>query len=174
MYPEVFANFARAQQNYGAIEVLPTPQFFYGMKTGEEITVDLEPGKTLIVKFLTMGELHADGHRTLFFELNGQPREVNVRDKSHKETAAPKQTADPRQPGQVGAPTPGVVTTIAVDLNQTVEKGDRLLVLEAMKMQSTVYAPVSGKIAQKLIHPGQTVEAKELLLVIEQTGALTG
>ncbi len=167
MYPEVFLKFARASQTYGDIEVLPTPQFLYGMKTGEEITVDLEPGKSLIVKFLTMGELRPDGHRTLFFELNGQPREVDVTDKSHKETGAAKLMADPSQPGQVGAPTPGVITTLAVELNQTVQKGDRLLVLEAMKMQSTVYAPIPGKITRKLAHPGQTVEAKELLLVIE-------
>jgi pyruvate carboxylase len=75
--------------------------------------------------------------------------------------------ADPGHPGEVGAPTPGVVTSIAVELNQTVQKGDRLLVLEAMKMQSTVYAPVAGKVTRKLAHPGQTVDAKELLLVIE-------
>ncbi|MGD1093797.1 MAG: pyruvate carboxylase [Bryobacteraceae bacterium] len=167
MYPEVFVKFARALQTYGEIEVLPTPQFFYGMKTGEEITVDLEPGKSLIVKFLTMGELRPDGRRTVFFELNGQPREVDVRDRAHRETEPAKQMADPGHPGEVGAPTPGVVTSIAVELNQTVQKGDRLLVLEAMKMQSTVYAPVAGKVTRKLAHPGQTVDAKELLLVIE-------
>jgi len=167
MYPEVFVKLAKAQQNYGDVDVLPTPQFFYGMKTGEEITVEIEPGKTLIVKFLTLSEVHPDGTRTVFFELNGQPREVTVRDKSQVRTEAPKQFADPGQTGQVGAPTPGVISSIAVDLNQPVQRGDRLLVLEAMKMQSTVYAPVSGKVAKKFVNPGQTVEAKELLLVID-------
>jgi pyruvate carboxylase len=103
----------------------------------------------------------------VFFELNGQPREVTVRDESQARTEAPKEFADTSQPGQVGAPTPGVITVVAVDLNQSVQKGDRLLVLEAMKMQSTVYAPISGKVAKRLVHPGQTVEAKELLLLIE-------
>jgi pyruvate carboxylase len=167
MYPEVFTKLARAQQSYGDVDVLPTPQFFYGMKTGEEISTEIEPGKTLIVKFLTLSEAHPDGTRTVFFELNGQPREVTVRDESQARTEAPKEFADTSQPGQVGAPTPGVITVVAVDLNQSVQKGDRLLVLEAMKMQSTVYAPISGKVAKRLVHPGQTVEAKELLLLIE-------
>ncbi len=88
MYPEVFLKLARAQHSYGDVEVLPTPQFFYGMQTGEEITVELEPGKTLIIKFLTVSEVHPDGTRTVFFELNGQPREVTVRDKSQARTRA--------------------------------------------------------------------------------------
>ena len=166
MYPEVFLKFVRATQNYGDVDVIPTPQFFYGMKTAEEISVEIEPGKTLVVKFLTVSEPRPDGHRTVFFELNGQPREVNIRDDSFRATETVKQMADPNQPGQVGAPTPGMVAAVAVELNQTVKKGERLLVLEAMKMQTTIYAPVAGKIAQKLAHAGQTVDAKELLLVI--------
>jgi pyruvate carboxylase len=167
MYPDVFLKFAQAQQRYGDVEVLPTPHFFYGVRSGEEIAVELEPGKTLILKFLTMSEVHPDGQRTVFFELNGQPREVTIRDKSQERTEAPKQMADPGDPSQVGAPTPGVITTVAVDLHQTIAKGDRLLVLEAMKMQSTIYAPVAGKVAQILVHAGQNVEAKELLIIIE-------
>jgi pyruvate carboxylase len=167
MYPEVFTKFAHAEQSYGDVQALPTPQFFFAMKTGEEIVVELEPGKTLIIKFLTLGDVRPDGQRTVFFELNGQPREVSVRDKSQVRSEAPREKADPNQPGQVGAPTPGVVSSIAVDLHQAVEKGDRLLVLEAMKMQSTVYAPISGKVARKLVQAGQTVDAKELLLIIE-------
>jgi pyruvate carboxylase len=167
LYPEVFLKFARAHQSCGDMEVLPTPQFLYGMEKGEEITVDLEPGKTLVVKFLTVGEAHPEGYRTVFFELNGQPREVNIRDRSLQVTVAAKPKADPNLPGHVGAPIPGVVTSIAVELHERVAKGNRLLVMEAMKMQSTVYAPVAGKVAQKLVHPGEHVEAKDLLLVIE-------
>ena len=167
MYPDVFLKFARAQQSFGDLGVLPTPPFLYGMRTGEEITVDLEPGKTLVVKFLTVGELHPDGRRTVFFELNGQPREVTVRDRSQKSEGPPKELADPAQPGHIGAPTPGLVTAVAVEAGQKVERGQKLLVLEAMKMQSTVYAPLAGTIARRLVQPGQTVEPKELLLVIE-------
>jgi pyruvate carboxylase len=166
MYPEVYLKFARTRQAHGDMEVLPTPQFFYGMEQGEEISVEIEAGKTLIVKFLTISEPHPDGYRTVFFELNGQPREVNVRDRTRQVTAAAKPKADPSVPGHVGAPIPGVVTIVAVELNEEVNEGDRLLVMEAMKMQTTVYATISGKITQKMVHAGDHVEAKELLLVI--------
>jgi pyruvate carboxylase len=167
MYPDVFLKFAKNRQNWGDVEVLPTPQFYYGMDRGSDVTVELEPGKALAIKFLTVGEPHPDGTRTVFFELNGQPREVTVRDRKLdvKEEAKPK--ADPSVPGQIGAPIPGVVSSVAVELNQTLAKGDRLLVMEAMKMQSTVYAPVAGRVTQMLVAPGQQVEAKQLLLVIE-------
>jgi pyruvate carboxylase len=167
MYPDVFMKFARAEARYGDLGVVPTRQFFYGMRTGDEIAVDLEPGKTLVVKFLTVGEPHADGRRTVFFELNGQPREVSVADRSRKPDVAPKEAASPGHPGHIGAPTPGVVTAVTVEQGQQVEQGQKLLVLEAMKMQSTVYAPVAGRIVRKLVEPGQTVDTKELLLVIE-------
>ena len=167
MYPDVFLKFAKARQSYGNVEVLPTPQFYYGMDKGEEIAVELEAGKALVIKFLTVGEPRPEGYRTVFFELNGQPREVNIRDKSLDVKVAAAQKADPARPGEIGAPIPGVVSTVAVELNQPVAKGDRLLVMEAMKMQSTVYAPVSGKVTQMLVEPGRHVEAKDLLLVIE-------
>ncbi len=141
MYPEVFVKFAKARQSYGPVDVLPTAAFFFGMKTGEEITVTLEPGKTLVIKFLTLSAPHPDGQRTVFFELNGQPREVDIRDKALRVAVAERAKADPNKPGQVGAPIPGMVASIAVELNQQVAKNDRLLVMEAMKMQSTVYAP---------------------------------
>src|SRR6059036_1947702 len=136
------------------------------MERGADITVELEPGKTLVIKFLTIGEPLPDGTRTVFFELNGQPREVTIRDRSLQVTEKAKPKADPAQPGQIGAPIPGVVSTVAVQLNQQIKKGDRLLVMEAMKMQSTVYAPIGGTVNQLLVTPGQQVEAKDLLLVI--------
>ncbi len=166
MYPDVFVKFARARQTYGDVETLPTPSFYYGIERGQEIAVELEPGKTLVIKFLTIGEPHPDGTRIVFFELNGQPREVAVRDRKLEVKDAPKPKADPGQPGQIGAPIPGVVSTVAVELGQRIQKGDRLLVLEAMKMQSTVYSPVPGIVKQLLTHPGQHVEAKDLLLEI--------
>jgi pyruvate carboxylase len=129
--------------------------------------VELEPGKALVIKFLTVGEPHPDGTRTVFFELNGQPREVTVRDRMLNVVEQVKVKADPAVPGQIGAPIPGVVSTVAVELNQRLKKGDRLLVMEAMKMQSTVYAPVGGKVTQLLVQPGQHVDAKDLLVVIE-------
>jgi pyruvate carboxylase len=167
MYPDVFLKFARAREAWGDIDTLPTPEFYYAMEKGADITVELEPGKSLAIKFLTVGEPHPDGTRTIFFELNGQPREVTIRDRTLQVTEQAKPKADPNQPGQIGAPIPGVVSTVAVQLNQAIKKGDRLLVMEAMKMQSTVYAPVGGTVKALNVHPGQQVEAKDLLLIIE-------
>ena len=167
MYPEVFVKFTKAYQAHGDLEILPTPQFFYGMQNGEEVAIDLEPGKTLVLKFLTIGEAHPDGTRTVFFELNGQPREVTIRDRSLEVKNEPRLKADPAISGHVGAPIPGAVTSVAVELNATVAQGDKLLVMEAMKMQTTVTAPVAGKVVKKLVAPGQQVDAKDLLLVIE-------
>ncbi len=167
MYPEVFLKFSQARDAYGDVEVLPSAEFFYGMEKGEEITIDIEEGKTLVIKFLTIGEPRPDGQRTVFYELNGQPREVDVKDRSIKETEEKRSKADPAKPEQVGAPLPGLITIVAVREGQMVKKGDRVLVLEAMKMQSTVYSPADGKVTKLAAAAGQQVEAKDLLLVIE-------
>ena len=167
MYPSVFSKFARARQTYGDLEVLPTPQFFYGMEKGEEITIDIEEGKTLVVKFLAVSDPHEDGTRTVFFELNGRPREVDVHDRSLETGESRRRKADPSKPGEIGAPLPGLVTTIAVNEGDAVEKGEKILVIEAMKMQSTVYATSSGKVSKLVVHSGQQVEAKDLLVVVE-------
>jgi pyruvate carboxylase len=166
LYPEVFTKFDKFRQTYADVSVLPTPAFFYGLKSGEEITVEIESGKSLIIKFLTISEPHPDGTRTLFFELNGQPREVTVRDRALRvvERAHPK--ADPADIGQVAAPTAGVISGIAIQLNHPVERGAKLLTLEAMKMQSNIYAPISGRIVKLLVASGQHVEAKDLLVTI--------
>jgi pyruvate carboxylase len=166
LYPEVYLKFNGFRQAYADVSVLPTPAFFYGLKAGEEITADIEHGKTMIVKFLTTSDSHPDGTRTLFFELNGQPREVNVRDRSLRVVERSHPKADVANPGHVGAPTAGLISSIAVQANHTVERGAKLLTLEAMKMQSNIYAPISGKISKLLVTPGQHVEAKDLLVVI--------
>jgi pyruvate carboxylase len=166
LYPDVFTKYDKFRQTYSDVGVLSTPAFFYGLKSGEEVTVEIESGKSLIIKFLTISEPHPDGTRTLFFELNGQPREVNVRDRALRvvERAHPK--ADPADPGQVGAPTAGIISGVAVQANHTVERGAKLLTLEAMKMQSNIYAPLSGRIVKILVTSGQHVEAKDLLVTI--------
>ena len=166
LYPDVFLKYDKFRQTYSDVGVLPTDAFFYGLKSGEEITVEIEQGKTLIVKFLTSSDPHPDGTRTLFFELNGQPREVNIRDRALRvvERAHPK--ADPADAGQVPAPTAGIISGIAVQANHAVERGAKLLTLEAMKMQSNIYAPISGRVTKLLVAPGQHVEAKDLLVMI--------
>ena len=162
----MFTKFDKFRQTYSDVSVLPTPAFFYGLQSGEEITVEIEAGKLLIIKFLTIGEPHPDGTRTLFFELNGQPREVSVRDRALRIVERSHPKADPADPGQVGATTTGVISGVAVQMNHVVERGAKLLTLEAMKMQSNIYAPISGRIVKILVTPGQHVEAKDLLVAI--------
>jgi len=119
------------------------------------------------VKLLTVSDAHPDGTRTIFFELNGQPREVTIRDNALRAKVQARAKADASEPGQVGAPIPGAISSIVVEVGQQVKQGDRLLILEAMKMQSTVYAPMDGKVTRKLANVGDKVDAKDLLLVIE-------
>ena len=167
MYPDVFTKFAATRTEFGELDVLPTPQFFYGLEKTNEVAIELEPGKTLIVRLLTVGEARPDGMRTVFFELNGQPREVEIRDKSLKEVVAARKKADSSKPGEVGAPIPGAVTMLHVSEGQQVTKGERLLVMEAMKMQTTVYAPLAGAVKSIWVAPRESVEARDLLVTIE-------
>jgi pyruvate carboxylase len=166
MYPRVFADYARERLLYGDPGILPTPVFFYGMEPGQEISVDLERGKTLIVRYLASSEPHEDGTRTVFFELNGQPRSVRVPDHRQVATRPPTRKAECGNPQHIGAPMPGVVGTVTAAAGARVARGDTLLTLEAMKMETAVRAEVAGEVAEILVRPGQAVDAKDLLLVL--------
>jgi pyruvate carboxylase len=148
------------------VAILPTPIFFYGMRPGQEISVDLERGKTLIVRYVTQSEPHEDGTRTVFFELNGQPRSVRVTDRRQKPKRPPQRKVDAGNPHQIGAPMPGTVATINVAVGQRVARGDVITTLEAMKMETAVRAEVDGEVAEVLVHPGMAVDAKDLLIVL--------
>jgi pyruvate carboxylase len=166
LYPEVFEQYDRFRRSYSDVSVLPTPAFFFGLKPGDEITAEIESGKSLIIKFLAVGDSRPDGTRLLFFELNGQPREVTVRDRALRAAVRTNPKADPADPGQVAAPTPGLISGITVQANQLVARGAKLMTLEAMKMQSNIYAPIAGRVAKILVSTGSQVEAKDLLLTI--------
>jgi pyruvate carboxylase len=168
LYPKVFLEFAENQARYSDLSVLPTPLFFYGMQTGEEVSVDIEPGKTLILKFLTVGEPQPDGKRVVYFELNGQPREVLVTDKSLDSGAIKSRAkADPGNAKHVAAPMPGAVVGVAVAVGEEVAAGQKLLTLEAMKMETTLYAERAGKVAEVLVRPGSQVEGGDLVIRFE-------
>jgi pyruvate carboxylase len=167
LYPKVYEDFCGHVLKYSDTSDLPTPQFFYGMEPGEEISVEIEPGKTLITKYLTVSEAHPDGRRTVFFELNGQPREVDIVDKSRESKSSATIKADPADPRQIGANMPGMVVTVAVQPGTAVVKGQKLLTLEAMKMETTITAERDGKIAQVLVKPGIQVATGDLLMVME-------
>jgi pyruvate carboxylase len=167
LYPRVFTDLAAHEAKYSDTSVLPTTVFFYGMEPGEETSIDIEPGKTLILKFLTVGEPHIDGSRTVFFELNGQPREVVVADKSLASEVVARRKAEAGNPLQVGAPMPGLVARVAVEPGEHVAAGQKLFALEAMKMETTVYAERTATIAEVLVQAGTQVEAGDLLLRYE-------
>jgi pyruvate carboxylase len=166
MYPRVWQDYARERAQYGDPEVLPTPVFFYGMEPGQEISVDLERGKTLIVRYVASSEPHEDGTRTVFFELNGQPRSVRVPDRAQVAQRPPARKAEAGNPRHVGAPMPGTVATVTTVAGAKVARGDVLLTLEAMKMQTAVRAESEGEVAEVLAKPGQTVDVKDLLVVL--------
>ncbi|MEX2177031.1 MAG: pyruvate carboxylase [Pirellulaceae bacterium] len=167
LYPKVYQEYAEHVRMYSDTSKLPTSVFFYGQEVGEEITVEIEEGKTLIVKFLTVSEPHADGTRTVFFELNGQPRDVTVVDRSLEATAIQAVKADPADPKQVGSSMPGMVVTVAVKAGDKVAKGQKLFTLEAMKMETTLSSEVQGRVAEVFVKPGSQIEAGDLLLRIE-------
>lgn len=167
LYPKVFEDFSAHQRKYSDTSGLPTPVFFYGQEPGEEISVDIEPGKRLIVKFLTVGDPHPDGRRTVFFELNGQPRDVTVVDKSLEPDAPTNVKADPGNPNHIGASMPGMIVSVAIQSGAKVAKGQKLLSLEAMKMETNLTAERDGRIVEVLVRPGMQVATGDLLMRFE-------
>jgi pyruvate carboxylase len=166
MYPKVFSDFAAAIAEYGPVSVLPTPVYFYGMAPEDEIFVDIEKGKTLVIRCLALGDVDEKGMATVFFELNGQPRRVKVPDRIHGASAArERRKAEPGNEAHVGAPMPGVVSALAVVAGQKVAAGDVLLSIEAMKMETALHAERDGAIAEVLVRAGDQIDAKDLLVV---------
>jgi pyruvate carboxylase len=168
MYPQVFADFVAFRKKYDDLSGLPTSAFFYGLQIGEEIEVEIDPGKILIIKLISIGEPDSEGRRTLFYELNGMPRESVVADKSLVTVAkASRPKGDPSSPTQACAPMPGMVTEVAVSAGQEVKAGDKLIVLEAMKMLTTVSANADGIVKEILVKKGDQVDSDDLLARLE-------
>jgi pyruvate carboxylase len=170
LYPKVFTEYVAHHDKYSDTSVLPTDVFLYGLEPQQEVAIEIESGKTLIVKFLTVGDPHLDGRRTVFFELNGQPRSINIRDLALEPDEKARVKADSADPLQVGAPMPGLVVTVAVSVGDVVPLGHKLLTLEAMKMETTIYAEQAGKVKELLVEPGTQVDTGDLLIRFEPAG----
>ncbi|HWL14737.1 MAG TPA: pyruvate carboxylase [Opitutus sp.] len=170
MYPGVFADFVKHQREYGDVSVLPTPAFFYGLKPGEEISVEIEEGKVLIIRLISVGAPDKDGRRTLSYELNGIAREAFIVDKSVAPKVKARVKADLADPMQVAAPIPGLIVLMSASVGAKVAKGDKLFMMEAMKMQTTVYAQADGVVAEVNAAIGDTVEAKDLIVKLRSAG----
>jgi pyruvate carboxylase len=163
MYPQVFKDFQDFKKKYGDVSVLPTLAYFHGLEPGEEISITIEEGKTLFIKLLHVGEPDEKGIRSLTFELNGKARTTLVQDKSVKGDAKAKEKADPSNDNHVGAPIPAIISSIATSVGKSVSKGDKIAVLEAMKMQTTIYASTDGTVDEILVQVGDSVESKDLI-----------
>ena len=166
MYPQVFADFAKHRREMGDVSVLPSAAFFYGLQPGEEITVEIEEGKSLIIRLVSIGAPDKDGHRNVGYELNGIARDALITDKSVTATTKARPKADLADPAQIAAPIPGLIAALSVSLGAKVAKGDKLLMMEAMKMQTTIYAPCDGVVGELNIAIGDTVQSKDLLIRI--------
>ncbi|MFC3040209.1 pyruvate carboxylase [Virgibacillus xinjiangensis] len=167
LYPKVFKEYNDFYDTYGDMSVLDTPTFFYGMKLGEKIEVEIEKGKTLIVKLVSVSEAREDGTRVVYFELNGQGREIVVKDDSIKSAVATKQKVDKSNNKHIGATMPGTVLEVNCSKGDQVNKGDYLLINEAMKMETTVQAPYSGVIKEVYVSKGDTIAVEDLLVEFE-------
>jgi pyruvate carboxylase len=163
MYPKVFCDYAAHRQQYGDVSVLPTPVFFHGLKDGEEVSVDIDQGKTLVVRLQGRTDLIEEGQTKLFFELNGQPRLIRI-DRAGAVNVASHPRAEDGNPNHVGAPMSGMVVTAAVKPGQKVEKGDPLVSIEAMKMETMIRAERDAVIKQVHVKPGTVISAKDLLV----------
>ena len=167
LYPGVFEEYHRFRQEYSDTSFLPTPVFFYGLDVGDEVSIDIEAGKTLIIKLNAVGRVHDDGTRNIYFELNGEPRVVTVKDLSAETDDISHEKADPANIKHVGAPMPGKVFKLLASVGEKISAGDTLLTTEAMKMETNVKAKVDGVVAEIRFDEGDPVGQGDLLVVLE-------
>ncbi|MGH1466418.1 MAG: pyruvate carboxylase [Cognatishimia sp.] len=167
MYPKVFLDYMGRHRQYGPVRTLPTRTFFYGMEPGEEITAEIDPGKTLEIRLQAIGETNEDGEVKVFFELNGQPRVIRVPNRLVKAATAQRPKAEVGNTAHIGAPMPGVVASVGVSVGQKVSEGDLLLTIEAMKMETGIHAERDAVVKAVHVTPGGQIDAKDLLVELE-------
>ncbi len=167
MYPKVFMDYRTRHRAYGPVRTLPTRTFFYGMQPGEEISVEIDPGKTLEVRLQAVAETTDDGDVKVFFELNGQPRVIRVPNRAIKAKTAAKPKASDGNPAHIGAPMPGAIASVAVHVGQKVNAGDLLLTIEAMKMETGLHADRAATVKALYVQIGSQIDAKDLLVELE-------
>ncbi len=164
MYPKVFLDYMGRHRTYGPVRSLPTKTFFYGMEPGEEISAEIDPGKTLEIRLQAVGETNEDGDAKVFFELNGQPRNIRVPNRKVAATTAKRPKAEAGNALHIGAPMPGLIATVGVSAGQAVKEGDLLMTIEAMKMETGIHADADGTVKTVHVAAGAQVDAKDLLV----------
>ena len=164
MYPKVFGEFMTHQKKFGNTSILSTELFFYGPKNDKEYSLPIDKGKNLIVRYLAKSKTNTNGKCSVFFELNGQPRTIDVEDHEYTKNLESKPKAEDNNPNQIGSPLPGQVASVFVEEGTKIIKGDKLLVIEAMKMETTITAEKSGLIKSVFVSSGENIETKDLLI----------
>ncbi|WP_299863063.1 pyruvate carboxylase [uncultured Roseobacter sp.] len=167
MYPKVFLDYMGRHRTYGPVRTLPTKTFFYGMEPGEEISAEIDPGKTLEIRLQAVGDTNEDGEVKVFFELNGQPRVIRVPNRLVKASTVQRPKAEAGNANHIGAPMPGVVASVAASVGGKVKAGDLLLTIEAMKMETGIHAERDAVIKAVHVTPGGQIDAKDLLVELE-------
>ncbi|WP_296314430.1 pyruvate carboxylase [Winogradskyella sp. UBA3174] len=167
LYPKVFKDAHENYKNYGNLGLIPTVNFFYGMKPSEETLIELEQGKTIIVKLLSVSIANDDGYKTVFFKVNGENRFVDVFDKSSKIVKQENKKIDSENPNQIGAPLQGSLYKIVVKKDQIIKENDPLFIIEAMKMETTVAAHKAGKVKSISLEEGRMVKQNDLVITLE-------
>ncbi len=167
LYPKVFEDYTKMHKMFGDVSVIDTPEFLYGMRLGEEIEVEIQKGKTLIIKLVSIGEAQSDATRVLYFEMNGQPREVIIEDINVESVTVRKQKADLTNDAHIAATMPGTVLKVAVAIGAKVKRGEHLLITEAMKMETTIQAPYDGVVKEIYVSSGEPISTGDLLIELE-------
>jgi pyruvate carboxylase len=167
LYPKVFTDYADHLRKYGDVSVLPTPVFLYGLSEKDEMAVEIDRGKTLVVRLTGQTEVADDGEVSLFFELNGQARPMRVARAGLEGAKKSHPKVEDGNPNHIAAPMPGAVATVVVKPGQKVSKGSPLVSIEAMKMETTITAHRDATVIKVLVSPGDSVEPKDLLVVLE-------
>jgi pyruvate carboxylase len=167
MYPKVFLDYMGRHKVYGPVRTLPTRTFFYGMEAGEQISAEIDPGKTLEIRLQAIGETDDNGEARVFFELNGQPRTIRVSNRKAAASVVRRPKASLGNPAHIGAPMPGVISSVVVSIGQKIRQGDMLLTIEAMKMETGIHAESNGTIKAIFAPAGTQVDAKDLLIELE-------
>lgn len=165
-YPKVFEEYNKFRQQYGDVSVVPTPLFLYGMKIGQDTTIEIGKGKTLLIRLLSISPVDDKGNRTVFFKLNGQTRNIEVRDKAIKVERRENKKADKNNDRQIGAPLQGMLSKLLVKKGDAVKKNQQLFIIEAMKMETIITAPFDGIIANIELASGTLVNTNDLVIEI--------
>mgnify|MGYP000540482682 FL=1 len=165
-YPKVFKDFNETVKKYGDVSVLDTPTFFFGMKKNEEVHVEIEEGKDLIITLINISDPDDSGVRTITFMFNGAEREIQVQDKSVDMKTVTRRKADPDKAGDIGATLSGSVVKVLVTKGQKVKKGEPLVVTEAMKMETTITSPIDGTVGEIYATKGQAIISGDCLLEV--------